>query len=80
MLGASPDPIQVSATDLFFTSRRIEGALTGDPATGDSTLRFSVLTGVLPMIEKMPLENAPEGYARMLAGKARFRVVLTMDT
>jgi len=80
VLGAPPDPIQVSATDLFFSSRKIEGALTGDPATGDSTLKFSVLAGVLPMIEKMPLETAPEGYARMLAGKARFRVVLTMDT
>lgn len=26
----------------------------------------------------MPLENAPEAYAAMMAGKARFRIVLTM--
>jgi propanol-preferring alcohol dehydrogenase len=30
------------------------------------------------MIETMPLEKAAEAYAKMLAGKARFRMVLTM--
>jgi D-arabinose 1-dehydrogenase-like Zn-dependent alcohol dehydrogenase len=30
------------------------------------------------MIETYPLENAEEAYARMLSGKAEFRVVLTM--
>jgi len=80
VLGAPSEPIQVSASDLFFSSRKIEGALTGDPATGDATLRFSVLTGILPMIEKMPLERAAEAYARMVAGKARFRMVLTVGT
>jgi D-arabinose 1-dehydrogenase-like Zn-dependent alcohol dehydrogenase len=31
------------------------------------------------MIETMPLERAAEAYARMMSGKARFRMVLTMD-
>ena len=78
-LGATPEPIEVSASDLLFDSRVIEGALTGNPATGDATLRFSALTGVAAMIETMPLEKAPEAYAKMMAGKARFRVVLTME-
>jgi D-arabinose 1-dehydrogenase-like Zn-dependent alcohol dehydrogenase len=30
------------------------------------------------MIERYPLEKAAEAYDRMLSGKARFRVVLTM--
>jgi len=30
------------------------------------------------MIETYPLERAAEGYARMLSGKAEFRVVLTI--
>ena len=77
-LGATPDPVEVSTTDLLFGNRSIEGALTGDPATGDATLRFSALTGVAAMIETMPLDKAPEAYAKMMAGKARFRMVLTM--
>jgi alcohol dehydrogenase, propanol-preferring len=78
VVGASPDPIEVSSMDLIFGSRKLEGALTGDPATGDETLRFSALSGVSAMIESMPLEKAAEAYAKMIAGKARFRIVLTM--
>ena len=78
VLGVFPDPIEVSGMDLIFSSRKLEGALTGDPGTGDETLRFSALSGVSAMIETMPLEKAAEAYAKMLAGKARFRMVLTM--
>jgi D-arabinose 1-dehydrogenase-like Zn-dependent alcohol dehydrogenase len=77
-LGASADPIEASSGDLLFNSKTIAGALTGNPAAGDATLKFSVLTGVAPMVETLPLEEAPAAYARMAAGKARFRMVLTM--
>jgi D-arabinose 1-dehydrogenase-like Zn-dependent alcohol dehydrogenase len=30
------------------------------------------------MIETYPRDNAAEAYARMMSGKAQFRVVLTM--
>jgi propanol-preferring alcohol dehydrogenase len=78
-IGVGPDPMELSSTDLVFGSRSVDGALTGDPATGDTTLKFSSLAGVRPMVETMPLERAPEAYAYMLSGKARFRVVLTMN-
>jgi alcohol dehydrogenase, propanol-preferring len=78
VLGASPEPTEVSTIDLLFGNRAIEGALTGDPATGDATLRFSALTGIAAMIETMPLERAPEAYAKMMSGNARFRMVLKM--
>jgi D-arabinose 1-dehydrogenase-like Zn-dependent alcohol dehydrogenase len=45
----------------------------------EDTLQFSALTGVRPMIETFPLEKAAEGYERMMSGKERFRVVITMD-
>jgi propanol-preferring alcohol dehydrogenase len=78
VLGAGAPPIQVQDSDLIFGSRRLEGAMTGDFATADAALRFSVLTGVASMNETYPLERAAEAYARMMSGKARFRVVLTM--
>jgi alcohol dehydrogenase, propanol-preferring len=77
-IGVAPDPMELSSAALIFGSRSIDGALTGDPATGDTTLKFSSLAGVRPMIETMALKQAPEAYAHMLSGKARFRVVLTM--
>jgi alcohol dehydrogenase, propanol-preferring len=42
----------------------------------EDTLAFSVLENIRPMIETFPLEQAAEAYARMIEGKARFRVVL----
>jgi propanol-preferring alcohol dehydrogenase len=78
VLGVGPEPIEVSAMDLIFGSRKLEGALTGDPATGEETLRFSALSGVSAMIETVPLGEAADAYAKMMAGKARFRMVLTM--
>ncbi|MCP3712133.1 alcohol dehydrogenase [Paraburkholderia sp. CNPSo 3274] len=79
VLGVGSEPIEVSDTDLIFGSRTLAGALTGDPATGDATLRFSALSGVSAMIEKVPLEEAVKAYERMKTGKARFRIVLTMS-
>jgi alcohol dehydrogenase, propanol-preferring len=79
VLGVGPEQIEVSSIDLIFGSRKLEGALTGDPATGEDTLRFSALSGVSAMIQTVPLEEAANAYAKMMAGKARFRMVLTMD-
>src|ERR1700758_617328 len=79
VLGVGPEPIEASSMDLIFESRKLEGALTGDPATADATLRFSALSGVSAMIETVPLDQAANAYAKMMAGKARFRMVLTID-
>ena len=79
VLGVGAEPIEVPDMDLVFGGRELAGALTGDPATGDTTLRFSALSGVSAMIEKVPLEEAANAYEKMKAGKARFRIVLTMS-
>jgi propanol-preferring alcohol dehydrogenase len=77
-LGATDEPIELSAFELLFKQLSVDGALTGTPEAGDATLRFSILSDVAAMIETMPLERAAEAYARMMSGKARFRMVLTM--
>ena len=79
VLGVGAEPIEVSDMDLTFGGRKLVGALTGDPATSDTTLRFSALSGVAAMIERVPLEEAAKAYKTMMSGKARFRIVLTMS-
>jgi D-arabinose 1-dehydrogenase-like Zn-dependent alcohol dehydrogenase len=78
VIGATFDPIEVSPVQLINGSRTIQGWAAGTPADSEDTLRFAELTGVRPMIETYPLERAAEAYARMMSGKAQFRVVLTM--
>jgi len=78
VIGVDSEPLQVTPVQLITGSRTIEGWASGTPADMEDTLHFAELTGVRPMIETYPLERAGEAYARMMSGKAQFRVVLTM--
>jgi D-arabinose 1-dehydrogenase-like Zn-dependent alcohol dehydrogenase len=78
VIGATSDPIEVAPLQLISGSRTIQGWAAGTPTDSEDTLRFAELTGVRPMIETYPLERAAEAYARMMSGKAQFRVVLMM--
>ncbi len=78
VIGVTFDPIEVTPAQLISGSRTIQGWAAGTPADSEDTLRFAELTGVRAMIETYPLEKASEAYARMMSGKAQFRVVLTM--
>ena len=77
-VGVGPEPIDITSIDLIFGERKVAGSLTGNPATGDATLRFSALSGVSAMIETVPLDQAAAAYAKMMAGQARFRMELVM--
>ncbi|HTO61091.1 MAG TPA: alcohol dehydrogenase catalytic domain-containing protein [Bradyrhizobium sp.] len=78
LLGAGKDPLPVSAGHLVGGERNVLGSMTGTPFENERTLDFSVLAGVRPRIETMPLRRAAEAVARMKSGEARFRLVLTM--
>ncbi|HTX15566.1 MAG TPA: alcohol dehydrogenase [Candidatus Baltobacteraceae bacterium] len=78
VVGATFDPIEVTPLQLIGNRRSLQGWVAGTPPDSEDTLRFSEMTGVRPMIEKFPLAKAGEAYARMMSGKAEFRVVLTM--
>jgi D-arabinose 1-dehydrogenase-like Zn-dependent alcohol dehydrogenase len=78
VIGAGPDSIEVTPIQLILRSKAIQGWAAGTPADSEDTLRFAELSGVRAMIETYPLEKAAEAYARMMSGKAEFRVVLTM--
>jgi len=80
VVGISPDPIAVTPLQLIIGERAIRGSAVGTPTDSEETMNFAELTGVRPMIETYPLEKAEEAYARMMSGKAEFRVVLTMGS
>jgi D-arabinose 1-dehydrogenase-like Zn-dependent alcohol dehydrogenase len=77
-VGVDAKPVQVSPLQLINASRSVVGHASGASIDSEDTLAFSVLSGVRPMIETMPLARAAEAYARMMQGQARFRMVLTM--
>jgi D-arabinose 1-dehydrogenase-like Zn-dependent alcohol dehydrogenase len=71
--------LEVNPLFLLNGCRSVKGWYSGTSIDSQDALGFSVLTGVRSMNEVLPLERVNEAYERMMSGKARFRVVLTME-
>jgi len=78
MLIGAAGPFPISPLQLLTGRQSVKGWYSGTSIDSQDTLAFSVLSGVRSMNEFFPLERAAEAYERMMSGKARFRVVLTM--
>ncbi|HEY0278839.1 MAG TPA: alcohol dehydrogenase catalytic domain-containing protein [Solirubrobacterales bacterium] len=76
VVGASDDPVTVSTGELIGRGVTVTGSLTGSPVENEENLAFAAREGVHALIEESPLADAPAAFARMLAGDARFRIVL----
>jgi alcohol dehydrogenase/propanol-preferring alcohol dehydrogenase len=77
ILGASAEPVEVPPLSLLLARKSVAGWPSGTAIDSEDTLGFSVLTGIRPMIETMPLEQAAAAYDKMMSGAARFRMVIT---
>jgi alcohol dehydrogenase/propanol-preferring alcohol dehydrogenase len=79
VLGAAHEPLEVPPLLLISGRRSVVGWPSGSSIDSQDTMEFCARTGVRSVNELFPLARAAEGYDRMMSGKARFRVVLTMD-
>jgi propanol-preferring alcohol dehydrogenase len=78
VVGAAPDPMSVGTTDLIFGTRSITGSLTGSAIDNEDNLAYCLMHDIRSMNEVLPWTEAPQAYARMMSGEARFRVVLDL--
>jgi D-arabinose 1-dehydrogenase-like Zn-dependent alcohol dehydrogenase len=78
VIGAVPS-LDVPSLQLLTNRQAVKGWYSGTSIDSQDTLNFSVQTGVRSMNESYPLERVSEAYDRMSSGKARFRVVLTLE-
>ncbi len=72
--------LTVDSLDLLGKRAAVRGWYSGTAVDSEDALRFSQLNGIASMNEIFPLEEAQAAYDRMKSGKARFRVVLKMDS
>ncbi|MFJ5921182.1 alcohol dehydrogenase catalytic domain-containing protein [Kitasatospora sp. NPDC092948] len=77
VIGADVTPLAVTPAQLLMAGRKLRGHPSGTAQDVQDTMEFSVLHGIRPMIETLPLSRADEAYHKMLDGRARFRMVLT---
>jgi D-arabinose 1-dehydrogenase-like Zn-dependent alcohol dehydrogenase len=79
IVGASPEPIQVSPQFLIRGKRSVAGWASGSSIDSEETMSFCALTGIRSMNEVFPLEQAAKAFDLMMHGKVRFRAILTME-
>src|SRR6266481_1031324 len=79
VIGAA-GPVPVNPILLIGGQRSVKGWYSGTSIDSQDTLQFSASNGVQSMNEIYPLEKVTEAYERMMSGKARFRVVLSMES
>ncbi len=77
LIGAA-ESMQVSPLQLLTQRQSVKGWYSGTSIDSQDTLAFSARTGVRSMNETYPLDRVGEAFERMMSGKARFRVVLTI--
>jgi D-arabinose 1-dehydrogenase-like Zn-dependent alcohol dehydrogenase len=77
IVGAA-ESMQVSPIALLSRCLSVKGWYSGTSIDSQDTLAFSARAGVRPMNESYTLDRVSEAYERMMSGRARFRVVLTI--
>jgi D-arabinose 1-dehydrogenase-like Zn-dependent alcohol dehydrogenase len=77
VIGVDTAPLAISPAQLITAGRVVRGHPSGTSQDVQDTMAFSALHNIRPMTETVPLDDADEAYQRMLAGRARFRMVLT---
>ena len=72
-----------AAIGLWFASESMVGSIsgspTGSPVAIETMLDFASRHNVAPQNEHFPMSNINEAFARLLSGKARYRIVLDAD-
>lgn len=77
VIGAG-ESLKLSPGQMIGGALTVRGWYSGTSIDSQDTLAFSVLQGVRSRNEVYPMDKVSEAYDRMMSGKARFRVVLTM--
>jgi uncharacterized zinc-type alcohol dehydrogenase-like protein len=79
VVGVVTEPIPVPAFALIAGQRSVSGSPTGSPVAIGTMLDFAARQHVAPQTEHFPMSRINDAFARLEAGKARYRIVLDAD-
>jgi uncharacterized zinc-type alcohol dehydrogenase-like protein len=80
LVGASPDPLPVSAFNLIFQRHQLAGSLIGGIKETQEMLDFCSEHGIVSDIEIIPIQKINEAYERMLKSDVKYRFVIDMKS
>lgn len=78
-VGAVLEPVPVPVFSLIGGQRSVSGSPTGSPVDIGTMLEFASRHNVAPQTEHYPMSRINEAFDRLLAGKARYRIILDAD-
>jgi propanol-preferring alcohol dehydrogenase len=76
LVAAAGDALPIPAFGLL-TGKTVAGWPSGSAIDSEEALAFSALSGVRAVIERFPLAQAEQAFAKMIENRVRFRAVLT---
>jgi alcohol dehydrogenase (NADP+) len=80
LVGAPPEPLEVSAFNLFFPRRNLSGSLIGGIAETQEMLDFCAEKGIVCDIEMIPMQKINEAYERVIKSDVKYRFVIDMKS
>ena len=78
-VGAVLEPIPVHVMSLLIGKKSISSSPSGSRIQTDKMLRFAAHHQIAPQVEHFPMSKANEAMDHLIAGKARYRIVLDTD-
>ena len=78
-IGIVMEPVHVATFSLIRQQRSVSGSPVGSPVAVGSMLDFASRHNIAPQTEHFPMSRINEAFARLDAGKARYRIVLDAD-
>ncbi|MGB3592496.1 MAG: alcohol dehydrogenase [Nonlabens sp.] len=79
MIAAANEEVRVTPLQLLQARKSLKGWPSGVAPDSEDTMKFSAMTGALPMIEEFSLDDAPQGFKKMMNNELRFRGVINMS-
>ena len=76
IVGATLEPLDISAFGLIMGQRSVSGSAVGSPATMARMLEFAARRDIKPIIESFPLAEVNTALEHLRSGKAHYRIVL----
>lgn len=80
MVGASPDPHQVSSFSIIGGRKSLAGSLIGGIAETQEMLDYCGQHKISCMVEVIPIDKINEAYERMMRSDVKYRFVIDMNT
>ena len=79
LIGIPAVEIKVPLIPIIFTQKTICGSIVAGRSYTNEMLEFAALNGIKPKVEIMKLSQCNEAMERVLANKARYRIVLVSE-